>query len=91
MISLLTDSSKWDEAADNSYYPSVSYKFGWLRSIGLYFSYLKPLPSAKVDEEGSIEYVCPCLLDKKRKEIVGFAFLTEAFAECPAACRGVID
>lgn len=79
MISIITDPEKWDAAAETSYYPYVSYKFGWLRSIGLSFPHLRPLPLAKVDKEGAIEYICPCFIDKKGKEIVSSAFLAPGF------------
>jgi|GEM_PF-2274513 len=79
MITLLADSSKWDEAADNSYYSSVSYKYGWLQSIGACFPYLKPLPLAEISQEGIIEYICPCFIDKKNDEIVSSIFLAAGF------------
>lgn len=79
MITIISDADKWDAAAVTSYYPFVSYKFGWLRSIGLCFAYLRPLPLARVGEEGSIEYICPCFLDENCKKIVSSAFLTPGF------------
>jgi len=79
MISLIKDSKKWDEAAENSYYPYVSYKYGWLYSIGLSFPRWKPLPLASISDEGNIEYLCPCFLDIKKAEIISSPLLAPGF------------
>lgn len=79
MISLLNDPKKWDEALEDSYYPYISYKYGWLQSIGSCFPNLKPLPFAEINEKGQVEYICPCFHDAKRAEIISSPFLTPGF------------
>lgn len=91
MISLLMDSKKWDEAAEASYFPFVSYKFGWLQSIGLSFPHLRPLPLAKIGEGGIPEYICPCFIDRKKKAIVSSAFLAPGFVNKNVDPREMVE
>lgn len=79
MISILTDPKKWDEAVEDSYYPYISYKYGWLSSIGSCFPHLKLLPVAKINEKGLVEYICPFFLDTKRAEIISSPLLAPGF------------
>ena len=79
MITLLTDPHKWDQAVELSYYPYISYKYGWLHAVGSYFSHLKPLPFAKLDEEGKVEYVCPCWHDSQKAQIISSPLVVPGF------------
>ncbi|UJS16486.1 MAG: GNAT family N-acetyltransferase [Candidatus Jettenia sp.] len=79
MVSVFNNPVKWDEAVESSYYPYISYKYGWLESIGSCFLHMEPLPLAKVTEDGGIEYVCPCFIDRDKKEITSSAFLAPGF------------
>jgi len=79
MISLLPDPERWNQALAHSSFHYVTYTYEWLEAVSAGYSHLKPLPFAKIDEKGGVEYVCPCFHDKTKSELVSSPFLSPGF------------
>ncbi|MFA7059657.1 MAG: GNAT family N-acetyltransferase [Pedobacter sp.] len=84
MIKLLNakeswNQEQWDNCAEQSYYPYLSYTYNWISTIESYFPELTALPFADVTENGLVSWICPLFFNSKKHEITGSALLAPGF------------
>lgn len=59
----------WDECLDHSYYPFISYRYGWLKAYEAGRPHLSALFVGQQKDDHGFEYVCPLYIDRKHREL----------------------
>ena len=91
MIDFLTEPEEWDRVAEESYFPHIGYKYGWLHAVGASFPYIKPLPFAIRDDSGHVQAVCPCFHDTQKREVISSPFLVPGFINKNLSPAGIVQ
>jgi hypothetical protein len=79
LIGICDNQAAWDSALERSFYPFISYRYGWLKAWAAGMPNFTPLFIAQLDERGGCDYVCPMYLDSKEKTLTGAVGFTPGF------------
>lgn len=79
MIGICDNQEVWDGALERSFFPFITYRFGWLKAWVAGMPHQTPLFTAGMNDDGSCDYVCPVYIDTKEKVLTGAAGVTPGF------------
>lgn len=86
MIGICDNQAAWDGALERSYYPFITYRFGWLKAWAAGMPHQTPLFIAGMNDDGGCDYVCPVYIDTKERVLTGAVGVTPGFVSgnvCP--------
>jgi hypothetical protein len=79
LISICENQAAWDGALEYSYYPFITYRYGWLKACAAGMTHQKPLFIAGMKDDSRCDFVCPVYIDLKERVLTGAAGLTPGF------------
>jgi hypothetical protein len=79
LIGICENQSAWDGALERSYYPFITYRYGWLKAWTAGMPHLMPLFIAGINDNSGCDFVCPLFIDTKERVLTGAVGVTPGF------------
>lgn len=79
MIGICENQLAWDGALERSYYPFITYRYGWLKAWAAGTPRLTPMFIAGMNDDSECDYVCPVYIDTKERVLTGAVGVTPGF------------
>jgi len=79
LIGICAKQSAWDAALEHTYYPFITYRYGWLKAWAAGNSHQTPMFIAGMNEGCECDFVCPVYIDSKERVLTGAVGTTPGF------------